>query len=443
MILKETSSTVLSDATKTNSHLDAWVDGWSDALRMALADRSQPHVVFQPIVDLRRGVIAGYETLARFGSTAAPSPDLWFAAADRIGVAAQLEARVLRKAIQARDQLPRTCFLTVNVMPHLLTTPEVAEVWLDADLSGVVLELNETVCTEQRAADLTAATQAVRDRGGCIAMDDVGSGYAGLRQIARIRPELVKLDRDLVAHADADQVRRTLTELVNVFASRLDTQVIAEGIERDEELAMLVRLGIPLGQGWYLGRPADTWQRLDPAISRRIRLLAQRTERGDGVGSLLEQVRIFFGDDHPRRDAAAAATRRPGVASQSRTPGAGAAIVVNRRRHPVALELPGPHGGAAARRIPASMLAHPDEPVAEVARRAMSRTACHRLDPVVVVTEMGRPVGLVRVERLILRLAEMAGSYPYPLSTGTGGPGPRMPSPSVPGQPGQYLLTVC
>ncbi|WP_131770956.1 EAL domain-containing protein [Candidatus Protofrankia californiensis] len=386
-------------------------DEWSDALRNALADPGQPRIVFQPIVDLRRGVIAGYEVLARFGTAPTPSPDLWFAAAERAGIAAHFEARVLRAALAAREQLPPNCFLTVNVMPNLLTTPEVAAVWVDADLSRLVLELNETVSAE-RTPELAATTQALRERGSFIAMDDVGSGYAGLRQIAKIRPDLVKLDRDLVARADGDQVRRTLTELVNVFASRLDAWVIAEGIERDEELAVLVGLGVPLGQGWYLGRPADTWQRLDPAISRRIRLLAQRTERGEGVGSLLEQVRISFGDDRARRGAPQKAACWLDMPSRPRSGGSGAAIVVNRQHHPVALELPAPLGGAATRRVPASMVARPDEHVVDVARRAMSRAPALRFDPVVVVTEMGRPVGLVRIERLMLRLAEMSGVHP-------------------------------
>ncbi|WP_322780660.1 EAL domain-containing protein [Frankia sp. Cas4] len=441
MILEEIPSTSLPDTDSATDRATDSTGGWSDALRRALADPGQPRVVFQPIVDLRRGVIAGYEALARFGASAAPSPDLWFAAADRAGVAARFEARVLREALAARDRLPPNCFLTVNVMPHLLTTPDVAEVWLNADLSGLVMELNEAVSTEQ-APEIIATTQALRARGGFIAMDDVGSGYAGLRQLARIRPELVKLDRDLVARANVDQVRRTLTELVNVFASRLDAWVIAEGVEGDEELAMLVGLGIPFGQGWHLGRPAATWQRLDPAISRRIRLLAQRTARGDGVGSLLERVpvprvpRVPHGPDQRRTVAAAAtrgvptaATRRLDVVSRPRIGAAGAgagAGSCNDWRTGTALT-PG---------VATSMYARPDEHVAEVARRAMNRTPDHRFDPVVVVTEMGRPVGLVRVERLLLRLAELAGPYPNPRTAA--GLIPRQPTqaPTQTSQPG-------
>ncbi|WP_250292437.1 EAL domain-containing protein, partial [Frankia sp. CiP1_Cm_nod1] len=366
MIVETTSPPVRSATHHTSGPVQATgpADEWSAALRDALADPGQPRIVFQPIVDLQRGIIAGYEALARFGSAAAPSPDLWFAAAERAGVAARFEARVLRAALAARERLPPDCFLSVNVMPNLLTTTEVAAVWADADLSRLVLEFNETVSVE-RTPGLAATVQALRERGGRIAMDDVGSGYAGLRQIARVHPDLVKLDRELVASADGDQVLRTLTELVNVFASRLDAWVIAEGIERDEELAVLVGLGVPLGQGWYLGRPAQSWQRLDPAISRRIRLLAQRTGRGEGVGSLLEQVRISVGDGRAqRRGTSAPAAWWPGTPAPPHPSGgahpggggSGAVVVVNRHHQPVALQLPVSPGAAAARRVPASMV---------------------------------------------------------------------------------------
>jgi len=81
-------------------------------------------LVFQPIVDLRRGVVAGYEALSRFPGPPAAPPDVWFAQAEALGVGAALEARVVRAALAARDRLPDDCFLTVNVSPHLLHSSE-------------------------------------------------------------------------------------------------------------------------------------------------------------------------------------------------------------------------------------------------------------------------------------------------------------------------------
>lgn len=129
-----------------------------------LADPSAPTLVFQPIVDLRLGVVAGYEALARFGACLADAPYLVFAEANRRGCAAELEARVLRAPLAARDRLPARCFLAVNVSPHLLASLEVSAVWRDADPSRLVLELNDAVAFDGEAA-LSATLEALRKAG--------------------------------------------------------------------------------------------------------------------------------------------------------------------------------------------------------------------------------------------------------------------------------------
>jgi hypothetical protein len=124
-------------------------EGWAAALAAVLADPVKPRLVFQPIVDLRRGVVAGYEALSRFDGPADCGPDRWFAMADELGLGVLLEARVVAAALIARRELPANCFLSVNVSPHLLTEPALADVLLaEDDLSGIVLELTEHVAVE-------------------------------------------------------------------------------------------------------------------------------------------------------------------------------------------------------------------------------------------------------------------------------------------------------
>jgi EAL domain-containing protein (putative c-di-GMP-specific phosphodiesterase class I) len=403
-------------------------------VQATLAKPTEPRLVFQPIVDLRRGVVAGYEALARFSSDPPLPPDRWFAAAARAGLAAEVEARVLRAALAARDTMPERRFLTVNVMPHLLTVPEVREVWEGADLGQLVFELNEAQDVEA-AVDLTATIQKLRARRAFIAMDDVGSGYAGLRQLARVRPDFVKLDGSLVTNIDDDQVKITITELVGSFASRLNGWVIAEGVERHAELATLVALGVPLGQGFLLGRPAPDWQELDPGVAKRIRDQAAESDRVAVIVSLMEPVRIRMGDGTPcgrtqgcppctpempgtgTGDACDAGSDvgpsacATGTSDGAAKPDGTATIIVSNRCRPVALWLPAAgDGNGDGRRVPTSLFALPKEPVTEVARRAMTRPRGSRFDPVIIVTEMGRPLGLVRMERLMLRLAEMSGT---------------------------------
>ena len=140
-------------ATHTD-HLPGQLD-WPAELARLTADPSALQLVFQPIVDVARGVVAGYETLARFraadGSPSSATPDRWFAAADAAGIGARVEALVVRRCLELRHDLPPNCFLTVNVSPHLLTEPELAEVLLAAgDLTPLVLEFTE----HQDVADL-------------------------------------------------------------------------------------------------------------------------------------------------------------------------------------------------------------------------------------------------------------------------------------------------
>ncbi len=96
-------------------------------------------------------------------------------------------------------------------------------------------------------------------------------GYASLRHILAVRPQLVKLDRALVEGLDGDGAKNALVEMLGTFASRTDAWIVAEGVERREELDALVRIGVPLGQGYLLGRPSPPFAELEPALGVHIR----------------------------------------------------------------------------------------------------------------------------------------------------------------------------
>ncbi len=144
-------------------------EDWPAALDRLLQRPETLRLVFQPIVDVVRGVVAGYETLARFtdpgGGPSAASPDRWFAAADAAGMGALVEALVVERCLQLRADLPPDTFLTVDVSPHLLPEPELAGLLLGAgDLAPLVLELTE----HQDVADvrpLLDVRDRLRDRG--------------------------------------------------------------------------------------------------------------------------------------------------------------------------------------------------------------------------------------------------------------------------------------
>jgi EAL domain-containing protein (putative c-di-GMP-specific phosphodiesterase class I) len=89
-----------------------------------------------------------------------------------------------------------------------------------------------------------------------MAVDDAGAGFSSFRHILELRPAFVKLDRSLVAGIDADPVRQALIAGMCHFATSAGCRLVAEGIETEAELATLIELEVPLGQGYLLGYPA-------------------------------------------------------------------------------------------------------------------------------------------------------------------------------------------
>ena len=152
--------------------------------------------VFQPVMEVATGRVAGYEALARFAAPWERPPHLWFAQAHRCGLGRRARGARDRAALAVADR-PAGTFLALNVSPAGLLTPEVDGA-LPRDLDGIVIELTEHEAFDEDGA-LELALTALRDRGARIALDDAGAGYAGLQQLIRVRPDIVKVDRSLVA----------------------------------------------------------------------------------------------------------------------------------------------------------------------------------------------------------------------------------------------------
>src|SRR3954466_10876650 len=250
--------------------------------RPLLSDPDDLTLVFQPILDLAAATVAGYEALARFPGTA--GPDVWFAAAAEAGVAAELEALAIHKALTVAPSLPANTFLTVNVSPHLLGSAPVRDaLGTRPDLHRVVVELTEHTPVDDLEL-LRRQCDELRRRGALIALDDAGSGYSGLQQLAALRPQVVKLDRALVSDADTDPVRVALAEMLGEFAGRIDAWLLAEGIETAAELAAFAQLGVPLAQGWLLGRPTKDFVPLSPETTEVVRTHVARGGPPPGGG---------------------------------------------------------------------------------------------------------------------------------------------------------------
>lgn len=212
------------------------------------------HMVFQPIRDLGTMQVRGSEALCRFDSVPYRSPDQWFAEAEKIGRMVELEIHVIEAALGALPRLPGGCYLSVNASPQAVVDEGFASVLAGVDLSRVLLEVTEHARVDDYDA-LLGVLDPLREAGLRLAVDDAGAGYAGLQHILRLRPNLIKLDMSLTRDIDTDDARRSLAAALITFVGRTNANLIAEGIETEEERATLISLGITRGQGYLLGRP--------------------------------------------------------------------------------------------------------------------------------------------------------------------------------------------
>lgn len=372
-------------------------------LRRALETPGEPRMLFQPIVDLRRGVTAGYEALARFSGPPAARPDQWFAAAGASGLGPELEAKALGEALRARAGLPAGTFLSVNVSPRYLATPPVARVLAaPGDLGGVVIELTEHVPYGE-TTQLRAELDRLRARGARIALDDTGSGYSGLQQIADLRPDVVKLDRAFVDGLDGNEVKAVFAEFLTGVASRLDAQLLAEGVERVPELDRLISMGVPLAQGWLLGRPDSAWTSLSVPTAQRVLSRAGLRDHTGTAEGLLE--------DAPRMASAELVDLPPPPGWQAPAELSPRVVhaVLDGRGRPVALVLVPSAADGRLEVRPVSLRTLIDTPIEELALQAVTRPEAHRFDPIVCTSDDGVYQGIVRVERLLAELADPAG----------------------------------
>jgi EAL domain-containing protein (putative c-di-GMP-specific phosphodiesterase class I) len=143
------------------------------------------------------------------------------------------------------------------------------------------VELTEHSAVEDYDA-LEGALRPLREVGLRIAVDDAGAGYATFRHILRLQPDFIKLDRSLISGIDGDPARRALAGAVVAFAREMRGVVVAEGIERSGELAVLLGLGVDAGQGYLLGRPSTDqrdWRDAGPVRRSQLPAAAVLTAR--------------------------------------------------------------------------------------------------------------------------------------------------------------------
>lgn len=232
------------------------------AMNAVLLGRGR-HAVLQPLVDLVTGRALVAEGLTRFtaGSPATPpgqpgrSPAQWFDDAGRLGLRAELELSAATAVLDLLDDVPDRVALSVNLAPSTMLDGGLSELLDGRPLDRVVVEMTEHAPVDDY--DLLAATlEPYREAGLRVAVDDAGAGYASLRHVLAVRPDLIKIDMALIRGCDDDLARRTLLTALADFAEATGCRLVAEGVETDAELRAVAACGVHLAQGYLLDRPS-------------------------------------------------------------------------------------------------------------------------------------------------------------------------------------------
>ncbi|QRE73346.1 sensor domain-containing phosphodiesterase [Methylobacterium aquaticum] len=243
-----------------------------DAKRRRIAETlaaDSVEMVFQPIYRTADDSLAAFEALARFAAPtgqvpaskgpaskgpASKGPDAWFADAAEVGMGEELEFLALRKALLAFASLPAGVRLSVNLSPTSLVSPRLAGTIEGAPLDRLVIELTEHAAVASYEA-LREALAPFRRQGLGLAIDDVGAGHATLRHVLDLAPEFIKLDMSLIRAIDTHSARRALTEALTGYGRRIGCEIVAEGVETQDEYAVLRGIGVTRVQGFLTGRP--------------------------------------------------------------------------------------------------------------------------------------------------------------------------------------------
>lgn len=221
-------------------------------------------LVYQPIFRGDTGALFAYEALARTSDPRLPHPGVLFDVAERLDRVHELGRAVRSKAA---DLLESGGIAVAFVNVHPLELADDALLLKDAPLSrharSVVLEITERQSIEG-VPGLHGRIKALRELGYRLAIDDLGAGYSGLNSFAALEPTVVKLDMALIRGCDREPIKQQLIRSMTSLCKDLGALVVAEGIETEAERATVVGLGCDLLQGFFLGRPTEVADIVNP-----------------------------------------------------------------------------------------------------------------------------------------------------------------------------------
>jgi len=381
---------------------------------------------FQPIVDLNaEGQIYAYEALCRLADPRGPllNGGEAFAMARAAGRAGELDVASQNLALARKAAgIPRGIAVFLNVLPQsLLQAPwrrRIVERMdeLGIDHKDVVIEVVES--EQADPMELAAACDDLRRADVRIALDDIGAGFNGLATLAAVRADFIKLDRGLVHQAQRSRVRTVLMEALVSMAQRLGTRVVAEGLERPEDIQFCREMSIGYAQGYYFARPEERPATTVSVPPRTSRARARPVLRMDLTQLMETAPSLDISESH--QAARRVFSEQPSLA----------ALVLTDHGHPIGM-LP---RGVALSAKPVS-LGQACKPLRHVLPSEISQAALARRlfqgrqehEPWIVVSGEGKYLGNVAPAMLVASLmtSRVGGDEVHPLSHLPTGPGLR------------------
>jgi len=217
---------------------------------------------YQPIVRLGDGSVFGYEALSCGpDGDVFQNPEMMFSFAEKTDQIVDLERLCRVESVRGSVRLPRGHKLFLNCSAHGIGDVEGLSTHLVAQVkaaglapSDVVLEITERVAVTAWN-DFRKRIDDLRAMGFGVAIDDMGAGYSSLHSVAEVEPDFLKFDIALVRDIHLSPIKRGLLESLVLLAERIDSQVIAEGVEKEEEFETLREMNVPFGQGFLFSPP--------------------------------------------------------------------------------------------------------------------------------------------------------------------------------------------
>jgi len=274
-------------------------------LLMGLLRKDGMSSVFQPIVDICRNNVCGYEVLSR-GSAPIESPGVFLEIARKNNLTWEVEEacrRAALKNISLQPEISRQKYF-INVSPAVFIDPKFPQVFnpeiigqFNITPSQVVLEITERESIKDYSI-LESNARAFKSMGFQIAVDDLGAGHSGLRTLTICTPDYLKLDMSLVRDISKDPYKQHMVRFLCDFASQVDSKVIAEGVEEWAELLTLIRLGVRFVQGFLFSRPLRSPAEPDLSTMERLRMAwndiqYEDNERLEGLASIIIRGRTI------------------------------------------------------------------------------------------------------------------------------------------------------